>query len=56
MKGFIEHDVSKCHIGGHSNRGLVKDMCPVYLELRRTRLKHIMRERRAEEFFERLAR
>jgi hypothetical protein len=46
MRGFIEHDSRECRLGGHSNRGPVETMCPVYLELRRLRLRNIMRSNR----------
>ena len=56
MRGYIEHDSRACHertLYTHSNRGPVEYMCPVYLELRRARLRDIMAERRAEAYFER---
>jgi len=53
VRGYIEHDSRNCYMGEHSNRGSVEYMCPVYLALRRTRLKHIMRARRFDEFMER---
>lgn len=43
MRGYIEHDSRACTLGIHSNRGPVSTMCPVYLELRRNRLKRTMR-------------
>jgi hypothetical protein len=46
MKGYIEHSSRRCTLGGHSNRGPVDKMCPVYLELRRVRLARIMRSNR----------
>ena len=48
MKGYIEHDGANCWHGAHSNRVAVTDMCPIFLELRRTRLKNRMRELRFE--------
>lgn len=48
MRGFIEHDGATCLLGEHSNRGPVREMCPIFLELRRTRLKNRMRELRFE--------
>ena len=48
MKGFIEHDGANCWLGDHSNRGPVNQMCPIFLELRRTRLRNTMRNRRFE--------
>jgi len=48
MKGYVEHDSRACTLGGHTNRGPVADMCPVYLELRRQRLKTLMRKVRYE--------
>jgi hypothetical protein len=55
MKGFIEHNSYWCLLGEHSNRGLVRDMCPVYLELRRSRLKQHMRNTRYAEYLARAA-
>jgi hypothetical protein len=46
MRGYIEHDSRACTLGTHSNRGDVLLMCPVYLELRRARLRAAMAERR----------
>ena len=46
MRGFVEHDGKTCNLGEHSNRGRVTYMCPVFLELRRTRIKNQMRFRR----------
>jgi hypothetical protein len=46
MRGFIEHDGKACLLGEHSNRTTTSEMCPVFLELRRTRLRNLMRERR----------
>ncbi len=46
MKGYVEHDGKDCWLGTHSNRSSVTEMCPVFLELRRTRLRNTMRERR----------
>lgn len=43
MKGYVEHDSRRCTLGAHTNRGAVAAMCPVYLELRRQRLKLRMR-------------
>jgi ribosome modulation factor len=40
---YISHDSRSCWLGGHSNRGRVKDMCPVYLALRQSRLRAQMR-------------
>jgi len=54
MRGFIEHDGRECELGTHSNRFTTKEMCPIFLELRRTRLKETMRARRFDEFLERL--
>jgi len=53
MRGFIEHDGRECELGIHSNRFTTKEMCPIFLALRRQRLKETMRERRFEEFLER---
>lgn len=44
MKGYIEHDSRACKLGGHTNRGPVDKMCPVYLELRRRRLREHMQD------------
>ena len=49
MKGYVEHDGATCLLGEHSNRGSTKDMCPIFLELRRTRLKNAMRFRRFQQ-------
>jgi len=46
MKGYIEHNSRSCKLGGHTNRGPVDKMCPVYLELRRVRLRDSMRRLR----------
>jgi hypothetical protein len=46
MRGYVEHNSRACSLGGHSNRGPVDKMCPVYLELRRVRLARIMRSNR----------
>jgi hypothetical protein len=54
MKGYIEHDGRTCLLGEHSNRGTTRDMCPIFLALRRTRLKETMQRRRNEAFWERL--
>lgn len=54
MRGYIEHDGRACVLGYHSNRRTTRDMCPVFLELRRTRLKETMAQRRAEVFWDRL--
>jgi hypothetical protein len=48
VRGFVEHDGSTCFMGTHSNRSSVTEMCPVFLALRRTRLKNRMRELRFE--------
>ena len=49
MKGYIEHDGKLCLLGEHSNRVRTTEMCPIFLELRRTRLKNAMRFRRFQE-------
>lgn len=46
MKGYIEHDGKTCLLGEHSNRVRTVDMCPIFLELRRQRLRAAMRWRR----------
>jgi hypothetical protein len=46
VRGYIEHDSVNCLLGEHSNRGRVRDMCPVFLELRRLRIRATMREAR----------
>lgn len=46
VKGYVEHDGTACLLGTHSNRTATEEMCPVFLELRRTRLRNLMRERR----------
>ena len=46
MKGYVEHDGKTCEWGSHSNRTATEWMCPVFLELRRTRLRNHMREAR----------
>jgi ATP-dependent Clp endopeptidase proteolytic subunit ClpP len=43
VKGFIEHDGRTCLLGEHSNRGPVSGMCPIFAELRRTRIRNSMR-------------
>jgi hypothetical protein len=43
VKGFIRHDSRRCNLGTHSNRGPTDYMCPVYLELRRSRLRAQMK-------------
>jgi hypothetical protein len=45
----IIHDSRACTLGGHSNRGRVEDMCPVYLALRQSRLRAQMRWARFDE-------
>lgn len=46
MKGYIEHDGRNCLLGEHSNRVTVKEMCPIFVELRRSRLRDTMRRSR----------
>lgn len=46
MRGFIEHNGADCLLGEHSNRGTITDMCPVFLELRRERIRRSMRDLR----------
>ena len=46
MRGYIEHDGANCLLGEHSNRVTTREMCPIFLELRRTRLKYAMRDNR----------
>ena len=48
MRGFVEHNGKDCLLGEHSNRGDVRFMCPIFLELRRTRIRNRMRELRFE--------
>jgi hypothetical protein len=51
MRGvfYIQHDSRRCELGGHSNRDRVGSMCPVYLELRRSRIRAQMRWARFNE-------
>jgi hypothetical protein len=46
VKGYVEHDGEHCLLGEHSNRGVTRDMCPIFLALRRTRIRQSMRSMR----------